>query len=117
MRTTRLAARTTAVTAPLAVSLVLAGAAHADAPATWEAGGDGINGLEALLIFGGIPLGLLIVIALLASISSRTSSPRSRPAQSWEGESEWFGAPDAADPVAIGTGLEVKPGGGASATW
>lgn len=99
------------------LSVALAGAASADAPTGWEKGGEGLTTLDAVLIFVGIPLGLMVVIGLLASISSTKSTPRYRPNEKWENETEWFGAP-ADEPKALTDAASPpKPGGGASATW
>ncbi|MGH3423568.1 MAG: hypothetical protein ACRDO8_02495, partial [Nocardioidaceae bacterium] len=115
----RFVTRAVVVTAPVALSLALADAAAAGTPTTWEAG-EGLSGLDVLLIFVGIPLGLFVVIALLASINpgKYADSYPVRPKQ--EHDEEWIGGPGEVDDAgrrSLPAGRETEPGGGASASW
>ncbi len=48
--------------------------------------------LHALLFFGGIPLLIVMAIALLVMAPSLAKGPRYRPGQDWDAQPEWFGA-------------------------
>ena len=50
--------------------------------------------LQALLVFGGIPLGILVAIALLVSAPSVVRGPRYRPGADWDAAPLWFGGPE-----------------------
>ena len=85
-----------------AVRSVLAGAlvagvlfavpASADAPSSWESSPD-VSGFEALMVLFLIPLGLFIVISLLAALPSLVKGDSYEPGQAWRSEGEWFGGP------------------------
>ncbi len=69
---------------------------------------------QAALIYGGIPLAIIGLIWLFASIPSMVSAPRYRPGLSWWANPVWFGGPTGDSP------LESEPnheGGGTSARW
>jgi hypothetical protein len=75
-----------------------------------------------LLVLVVIPLGLALVISLLAVVPSMIRGERYTPGLAWRNENEWFGGPkdgleatDKTDPQA----LEAAEGarGGASARW
>jgi hypothetical protein len=77
---------------------------------------------QAALIYVGIPLAIIAVIWLLASIPYMVHAPRYRPGLSWWAKPVWFegpvdgGAGDGAaevDPLAPAT----RDGGGTSARW
>lgn len=50
--------------------------------------------LETLLVFGGIPLLVVVVVSLLVMAPSLAKGPRFSPGQPWDAEPEWFGAPE-----------------------
>jgi len=106
----------------------------ADTPTTWL-DGPSISTLHAIAIFVGIPLLVILLIALLVYAPSWVSGPRYRPGQPWDAQPEWFGSPLAADataprleagadvgeasadPVDAGSSTRDPSTGGASATW
>ncbi len=102
----RRAARVLAVTPALVVT-TLAGAAVADAPASWETT-PGVSPLRAILVYAVFPLALFVVISLLVYLPSMRHGDRAyQPGQAWHSEPEWFGGPR--------TGAASLPDGGASA--
>lgn len=65
--------------------------------------GETISRLKAVLLFGVVPIGLFLLIALLVALPSVVRGPRYRPGQGWQGNPEWYGAPGAEAP-AVGGG-------------
>ncbi len=108
--------RGTAVVVGLALFLLPAGPVLAISDG--EVPEPGLGLVETLLLFGGIPLGIFGLIALLIVASGLRHRPRYRPGRSWDCDPIWFAGP--ADPaaalVAARPGPEVT-GGGASAEW
>jgi hypothetical protein len=91
----------------------------ADAPATWEDPDHG-SGLELLLILGGVPLAIILLIALFTYLPSMMRGTSTEPALAFQQKPEWFGGPrrgtDAVDgqPEAA---TESPSTGGGSARW
>jgi hypothetical protein len=114
-RHTRRVARTAGV-ALLTVPLLIATALPAAAQNEGEVP-DPLPLLPSLLIFGGIPILIFVVVGLLVFGLSALRKPRYRPAQGWDGDPVWYGGPE--DPEAAVQQAEPKqPGrGGSSATW
>lgn len=118
-RLTRLAG---VVGAVAVAALALApGAAVADTPEGWDAAPD-VSGLDFLLVLVLIPIGLFLVIALLAALPSMISEKGYEPGQAWRSEPEWFGgaskgveAAEGAAPEAIESAEADR--GGASGSW
>jgi hypothetical protein len=121
--TTRRVARVTVAAVPPG-ALLLAQPASAATPTSW---GDPapMSTLEALLIYGGIPLGLMAVITMLVMAPSIVRGDRQqRGVASWT-EPQWFGGPGDAvpadrrtAPAEVTTGEdEREQAGGASARW
>ncbi len=107
--------------------------------------GASMSTLKVVLIFGGAPIGLFLLIALLVALPGIVKGPRYRPGKSWQGTPQWYGAPETAKPAidphssdphsndtaAVGatagaalTGTIITPdeadpadGGGTSARW
>ena len=107
--------------AATAAVVALPAVASADTPAAW---GDDphVSGLQWLLILVLIPLGLGLVIALLASLPEILHHRGYEPGQSWRAQPEWFGGPgkgvEAADelsPQQIETAESGR--GGTSGQW
>jgi hypothetical protein len=81
--------------------------------------------LHALLLFGGLPLALSALIALLVLAPSLARGPRYRPAERWDADAEIFGESPrveaAGDTVArqvtAGPVGEESESGGASGRW
>ncbi len=86
----RRAIRASVLALPVAVVLT-GGAAYADTPAAWEEA-DNPPGIEMLLIFGGITLGIALLISVLAAAPSIMRGDRhQRDVKSWN-DPEWFGS-------------------------
>lgn len=114
--------RTLAVGA-LAGWTVVAGAAPALAQSSsgddGEAVTDQLSKAYVLLVYVGLPLAIVGVIWLLASIPSMISGPRYRPGVSWWAAPVWFGGPDggAAASAPAGSDAAAEAVGGTSARW
>ncbi|MGH3509578.1 MAG: hypothetical protein ACRDPI_05035 [Nocardioidaceae bacterium] len=115
----RRAVRSLALT-PAIVVLVAAGPAFAEAPQAWEHDPK-VNKLHALLILGAIPLGLFVLIWVLASLPYMLHGQTYHPGLAWRNEPEWFGGPDGGvDKLDTEAPAESEPPddtGGASARW
>ena len=138
MRTTsRTATQVVALTMVLAVtavaSVAVAGPSAASPPDTWP-DSNAMSPLNALLLFGGGVLAVVLVITVLAMAPSTAKVQRHRPGRDWETESLWFGGPNSelvAQPAAgshpalesssarTGTAAigQTVEGGGAGARW
>lgn len=110
-----------AVLAAVAASTALAAPASAAPPEQWEPAPE-VSGMDMLLVLVLIPLGLFVVISLLAAIPSMIRGEGGyHPGLAWRHEPEWFGGPrdglekaDKSDPEAV----ESASGrGGASGHW
>jgi len=75
------------------------------------------SSVEEILLFVGVPLLLLVALAVLAWLPGMTKSHRYRPQYGWNAEPVWFAGPP--DPVAAveaaQTGDVVR--GGAGGSW
>ncbi|HYO40962.1 MAG TPA: hypothetical protein VER39_15050 [Nocardioidaceae bacterium] len=119
----RRAARALALV-PAVVVTSAAGAAYAAPPETWDNGPD-VSTVYTLLVLGGIPLALLLLITLLVYLPSMTGRDKGyQPGQAWRGEAEWFGGPrggleaaDAQSGPAVTDGLSTPVRGGTSGRW
>lgn len=80
-------------------------------------GGDGIGGLEAVALFGLVPLALLLTIAALVWLPGMVRGNRYRPSRGWSAAPLWFGGPP--DPVAAVESAQTDDlrRGGAGGTW
>lgn len=81
-----------AVSAAAAAVVALPAVASADTPQAW-ADDPHVSGLDFLLVLLIIPLGLGLVISLLAALPSMIRDRGYEPGQSWRAEAEWFGGP------------------------
>jgi hypothetical protein len=109
--------------APAVLVTSTAGAAVADPPDSWE-NTPHVSPLYTLLVLGGIPLALFVLITLLVYVPSMSKDEGYQPGQAWRGEPEWFGGPrgglEAADrtvPPAVGDGRSESTRGGTSGHW
>ena len=75
-----------------AAGVMLADPASADTPSNWENSPD-VTGFDALVVLFLIPLGLFLVISLLAALPSLVKGDSYEPGQAWRSEGEWFGGP------------------------
>lgn len=119
-RVVRRAARAL-VLAPAAVVTLMAAPAVAAPPEAWPQA-EPVSVLDFLIVLLLLPLGLGLVIALLASVPAMARGEKYAPGQAWRGETTWFGGPkdgleaaDRTDPAAIESGHDDR--GGASARW
>lgn len=89
--------------------------------------GSQLSKLEALALFGVVPVGLMLLIALLVVLPSMLKGNKGKPGINWDGQPEWYGGPDSAQPAlesgqgqqaltgtVVGTGEDA---GGSSARW
>ncbi len=107
--------------APVAALALVAGPAFADSGDDGEVLGDTLSLGRAFLIYVGIPLAIIGLIWLLASIPSMLGAPRYRPGVSWWAAPAWFNGPEV-DPASAGTTASASAAdpthlGGTSARW
>lgn len=110
-----------AVSAAVVAVVALPAVASADTPEKWDQAPH-VSGLDFLLVLVLIPLGLGLVIALLASLPSLIHDRGYEPGQAWRAEPEWFGGPgkgvEAADDLAPEQIEAAESGrGGTSGQW
>jgi len=91
LRAARAVARPFVVLAGLVLGS-LAAPALATPPETWEDPDNG-SALELLLILGGIPLGIILLLALMVYLPSMMRGQSSEPALAFQERSDWFGGP------------------------
>jgi hypothetical protein len=82
---------------------------------------------QSLLVFIGIPVLIIAVVALLVNASAIAGGPRYRPGLSWWAPPVWFGGPSdqraaPVDAAELEAGPSAQPElakttGGASASW
>jgi hypothetical protein len=118
-RSSRRALRALVLT-PAAVLPLLSAPAFAAPPETWT-DAEQVGGLDFLLLLLLIPLGLALLITLLAYVPSMVRGQKYTPGRAWRSESEWFGGPkdglEAADKVDLHAEGAQTDRGGASARW
>jgi hypothetical protein len=114
-RVVRRSLRALALTPAVALPLVSA-PAFAAPPEAWPTA-DSVSGLEFLLVLLIIPLGLAVVISVLATVPSLVGGNKRGSVETWREEKEWFGGPK--DGVEATEKAEPGEGerGGASARW
>lgn len=92
----RLRPRRLALTLAGALWLVLGAGllspAVADTPQSWEKA-PGVSPFEFLFVVAVIPLGLVLLITVLALLPSLARDRGYEPGQAWRTESAWFGGP------------------------
>lgn len=94
-------------------TIVLAAPAGADVPEGWSEP-EPVSFLHALLVLGGIPLGLFVLIALLVSVPGWVKGAAETAAA---GEMEWFGGPRQGTAELAEPDDEDSKAGGASVRW
>lgn len=92
---------------------MLAAPSYAQVPEGWS-NPPPVDGLQALLVLGGIPLALFLVITLLVMAPSLAKGQRAAHAS---GESEWFGGPRKGHEELEAASSEASETGGASGRW
>lgn len=110
-----------AVIAATVAVVALPAVASADTPASWEKAPH-VSGLQFLVVLVLIPLGLAVVISVLATLPSLIHDRGYEPGQSWRAEAEWFGGPqkgvDATDELSPQEIEAAESGrGGTSGQW
>ena len=87
--------------------------------------------IETVLVFAGIPLGALALVAVIVLGPGAAKAPRYRPGSAWEFEPVWYlphpdhegpvsaaaFQPGTRAPLTAGTGASATPTGGASGEW
>lgn len=109
----RFATRASLPIVALGVAL-LAAPAHADVAEGWSNPAD-VNALHALLLLGGVPLGLFVLIALAVYIPALVRGEDISPTGS-TAESHWIGGPRHAKELVAGD-PESSETGGAHGSW
>ena len=110
-----LARRTIVVLAAAAAAvLATAGPASAEVPEGWS-DPDEVSVLHAVLVLGGIPLLLFVVISLLVYIPSMVRGERGGPGATRE--NQWFGGPRQGTAELAAPDTEESKAGGASGRW
>ena len=107
-RLTRAAALALVVALPL-----LAAPSYAEVPEGWSEPAP-VDGLHALLVLGGIPLGLFVLITLLVMAPSLAKGEHGGQGA---GGNEWFGGPSAGANELEAPTSEPTETGGASGRW
>lgn len=85
-------------------------------PTTWQSPAP-MSTLHIILLFAGVPLLVIVTIALLVYAPSWVKGPRYRPGQQWDALPEWFGAPDSTEAAGLAPEAhrhELPPGSGRS---
>lgn len=98
-----------------AASLVLAAPASAEVPEGWDSPAP-IDGLEALLLLGGVPLLLFVVIGFLVYAPSIIRGERIAPGQPVT-ENQWLGGPRRNAGELAAPDNDDSQAGGASGRW
>lgn len=107
--------RTSAVLAAAAGFATLAGPAQADVPEGW-APHTQVNALHALLILGGIPLLLFVLIVAAVYVPALIRGERVAPGAP-PVEDQWFGGPRQGTAELAGPDTDESKAGGASGRW
>ena len=98
---------------PAVLVTLAASAAFAEPPETWEDTGS-TSGLEVLVIFLLIPLGLFLLITLLVYLPSMRRGNNEQSSQARAGQAEWFGGPEGGLETVDTAGGGTHPTGGAT---
>ena len=112
--TVRFAARASLPLVALAFAL-LAAPAHADVAEGWS-DPDDVSALHALLLLGGVPIGLFVLIALAVYLPALVRGEDISPTGGGAAESQWIGGPRNAKELAAGE-AESTETGGAHGSW
>ena len=111
----RAAVLAVAVATPLAASVLMASPAGAEVPENWS-DPDPVSPLHALLVLGGIPLALFVLITLAILVPSLIRGEGIKPGQPAL-ENQWLGGPRKTTAELAGPDSEESEAGGASARW
>lgn len=105
----------TVSTAVLVAAFAVAAPATADVPEGWS-DPDPVSGLEALLLLGGIPLLVCVLIALAIYVPALARGERVAPGAATV-ENQWIGGPRKSTAELAGPDSDDSEAGGASARW
>ncbi|WP_435742427.1 hypothetical protein [Nocardioides sp. SYSU DS0663] len=105
----------TALAAVLLAGLALSAPASADVPEGWSEPPP-VDGLEALLLLGGLPLLLVVVIMLAVYVPALARGERVAPGQATI-ENQWIGGPRKSTAELAAPDRDDSEAGGASARW
>jgi hypothetical protein len=98
-----------------AASLILATPASADVPEFWQ-DPEEVDNLHAILLLGGVPLLLFVIIGFLVYAPSIIRGERIAPGQSVT-ENQWLGGPRKGAGELAGPDTDDSQAGGASGRW
>lgn len=110
-----LARRTTVVVAAAATLVAVAGPASAEVPEGWS-NPEPVSALHAILLLGGVPLLLFVLIALAVYVPALVRGERVAPG-SPAVEDQWFGGPRKGTTELAAPDTDESQAGGASARW
>ncbi len=111
-----LARRTTAVLVASATLVALGGPAHADVPEGWSPDPVKVSGLHAVLLLGGVPVLLFLLIGLAVYVPPLIRGERVGPGTPAM-DDQWFGGPRQGTSALAGPDTDDSEAGGASARW
>jgi hypothetical protein len=111
----RAAALLTGLLVVLTAGVALAAPASADVPEGWS-DPDPVNTLHALLLLGGVPLLLFVLIWLLVYVPAMVRGERVAPGTA-TAEDQWIGGPRKSTAELAGPDGDDSQAGGASARW
>lgn len=98
------------------VTLAVAGPASADVPEGWSPNPEPVNLLHAVLLLGGVPLLLFVVIVVATYLPSLVRGERIAPGAPTV-ENQWLGGPRRGTAELAGPDSDTSEAGGASARW
>ena len=107
--------RAAVLLAAVVLPLAAAAPASADVPEGWS-DPDSVSVLHALLVLGGVPLALFVLIALAVYVPAMARGERLAPGAPAV-ENQWLGGPRKSAGELAGPDSEDSKAGGASARW
>ena len=107
--------RTAAVAAGVALTAGVAAPASADVPEGWS-NPDPVSALHALLLLGGVPLLLFVLIATAVYLPALIRGERVNP-NGVAADNQWFGGPRQGTAELAGPDSDESKAGGASGRW
>lgn len=107
--------RAAVLIAAVATPLLVASPAGAEVPEGWS-DPEPVSGLHALLVLGGIPLLLFVLIALAVYVPALVRGERVAPGAPVL-ENQWLGGPRKSTAELAGPDSDESEAGGASARW
>lgn len=112
--TATFARRAAAVLVAVAALVATAGPASAAIPEGWS-DPDDVSALYAILLLGGVPLLLFLLIALAVYVPAMVRGERVAPGATTE--NQWFGGPRKGTAELAGPDSDESQAGGASGRW